>query len=63
MQHPKMQALSQTRTAIIMDYGDTLRVNLHINHNHDYAPDYQESTMKIEGIKGAIRIQLGLILD
>ena len=63
MQHPKMQALSQTRTSIIMDYGDVLRVNLHINHNHDYAPDYQESMMKIEGMKGAIRIQLGLILD
>jgi len=63
MPHPKMQNLSQTRTSIIMDYGDTLRVNLHINHCHDYAPDYQESTLKIEGLKGAIRIQLGLILD
>ncbi|MEA5083201.1 MAG: Gfo/Idh/MocA family oxidoreductase [Lachnospiraceae bacterium] len=63
MPHPKMQNLSQTRTSIIMDYGDTLRVNLHINHCHDYAPDYQESTLKIEGTKGSIRIQLGLILD
>ena len=63
MQHPKMTDLSQTRTSIIMDYGNVLRVNLHINHNHDYAPDYQESMMKIEGMKGAIRIQLGLILD
>lgn len=63
MQHPKMTDLSQTRTSIIMDYGNVLRVNLHINHNHDYAPDYQESTLKIEGMKGAIRITLGLILD
>ncbi|MCI1930762.1 MAG: Gfo/Idh/MocA family oxidoreductase [Clostridia bacterium] len=63
MPHPKMQNLSQTRTSIIMDYGDTLRVNLHINHCHDYAPDYQDSFLKIEGLKGAIRIQLGLILD
>lgn len=63
MQHPKMQELSQTRTSVIMDYGDTLRVNLHINHNHDYAPDYQESILKIEGLKGAVRIQIGLILD
>lgn len=61
--HPKMENLSQTRTAIIMDYGDTLRVNIHVNHCHDYAPDYQESTMKIEGLKGAIRVTLGLILD
>ena len=42
MQHPKMRDLAQTRTAIIMDYGKDLRVNLHINHNHDYAKDYQE---------------------
>lgn len=63
MQHPKMRALSQTRTAIIMDYGPDLRVNLHINHNHDFSNDYQESTMKIEGLKGAIRVKLGLILD
>lgn len=63
MQHPKMRTLKQTRTAMILDYGPDLRVNLHINHNHDYAPDYQESTCKIEGMKGAIRITIGLILD
>ena len=63
MQHPKMKALKQTRSAMILDYGPELRVNLHINHNHDYAPDYQESTCKIEGMKGAIRITIGLILD
>lgn len=63
MQHPKMRDLAQTRTAIIMDYGKDLRVNLHINHNHDYAKDYQESMLKIEGMKGAIRVRLGLILD
>ena len=63
MPHPKIENHSQTRTSIIMDYGNTIRVNLHINHCHDYALDYQESTLKIEGLKGAIRITLGLILD
>ncbi|MFV0381606.1 MAG: Gfo/Idh/MocA family protein [Breznakia sp.] len=63
LQHPKMRALKQTRSAMILDYGQDLRVNLHINHNHDFAPDYQESTCKIEGMKGAIRITVGLILD
>jgi len=63
MQHPKMRDLTQTRTSIIMDYGKDLRVNIHVNHNHDFGPEYQESTLKIEGMKGAIRVRLGLILD
>ena len=63
MQHPKMRDLAQTRTAIIMDYGDDLRVNLHINFNHNYAKKYQESILKIEGLEGAIRVKLGLMYD
>ncbi len=63
MQHPKMRDLAQTRTAIIMDYGPDLRVNLHINFNHDYAKKYQESILKIEGTGGAIRVKLGLMYD
>lgn len=63
MQHPKMRELAQTRTSIIMDYGDDLRVNLHTNFNHDYAKKYQESILKIEGLEGAIRIKLGLMYD
>lgn len=63
MQHPKMRELAQTRTSIIMNYGNDLRVNLHINFNHDYAKKYQESTLKIEGLKGAIRVKLGLMYD
>ena len=63
MQHPKMTELAQTRTSIIMDYGDRLRCNVHINFNHDYAEKYQESTLKIEGLEGAIRITLGLMLN
>ena len=63
MQHPKMRDLAQTRTAVIMDYGKDLRVNIHVNHNHDFSNDYQESTLKIEGMKGAIRVTVGLILD
>lgn len=63
MMSPKAANLSQTRTTTILDYGDYLRVNIATNHGHDYAPDYQESCLKIEGTKGAIRLTLGLILD
>ena len=63
MKHPKMMELAQTRSSIIMDYGDVIRANIHTNHGHDYAPDKQECFFKIEGTKGAIKIQIGVILN
>ncbi|WP_319411628.1 Gfo/Idh/MocA family oxidoreductase [uncultured Cohaesibacter sp.] len=63
MKHPKMMELAQTRSAIIMDYGDVVRANISTNHGHDYAPDEQECFFKIEGTKGAIKIQIGVILN
>ena len=63
MKSPKAPKLSQTSSTIILDYGEELRANISTNHGHDYAPDYQESCLKIEGTKGAIRVTIGLILD
>lgn len=63
MMSPKSPKLSQTATTTILDYGKTLRVNISTNHAHDFAPDYQESCLKIEGMNGAIRLTIGLILD
>lgn len=60
---PKSPKLKQTRSTIIMDYGDKLSVTISTNHGHDYAPDHQESYLQIEGTKGAIRLTLGLILS
>ncbi|WP_208738215.1 Gfo/Idh/MocA family protein [Oceanidesulfovibrio marinus] len=63
MKHPKMMELAQTRSSIIMDYGDVVRANISTNHGHDYAPDQQECFFKIEGTKGAVKIQIGVILN
>lgn len=63
MMSPKAKNLAQTRSTIILDYGDYLRANISSNHGHDYATDYQESYLKLEGTKGAIKLTLGLILD
>lgn len=63
MKHPKMLELAQTRSSIILDYGDIVRANIHTNHGHDYAPDKQECFFKIEGTRGAIKIQIGVILN
>lgn len=63
MKHPKMMELAQTRSSIIMDYGDVIRANIHTNHGHDYSSEKQECFFKIEGTKGAIKIQIGVILN
>ncbi len=63
MMSPKSPKLTQTATTTILDYGKIMRVNISTNHAHDFAPDYQESCLKIEGMNGAIRLTIGLILD
>lgn len=63
MKHPKLLKLAQTRSSNILDYGDIVRANIHTNHGHDYAPDKQECFFKIEGTRGAIKIQIGVILN
>jgi len=62
MQSPKAPLLSQTASTIILDY-PKIRANISTNHGHDFSPDYQESCLKLEGTKGAIRLTLGVILD
>jgi predicted dehydrogenase len=61
--HPKMTDLAQTRTNIIFDYGDMRSAVICTNHGHDYAPDEQECFFKLEGTKGAIKLQIGVNLN
>jgi predicted dehydrogenase len=61
--HPLAPRLSSTRSTIILDYGDHIRVNIETNHGHAYGPKHQESFIKWEGTRGAIRVRLGLLLD
>ncbi len=61
--HPLKQ-LASTRSVILMRYtGRPLRVVISTNHDHDYGSHFEESFIKWEGTKGAIRAQLGLLLD
>lgn len=55
--------LHSSRSAIIFDYGDWKRATIHTNHAHDFGPDEQESYVKLEGSKGAIKFQMGLNMD
>ncbi|BDZ54346.1 hypothetical protein GCM10025870_14190 [Agromyces marinus] len=62
--HPMKTDVANTRTLILMRYRDRpIRVTVSTNHDHAYGPEHEESFIKWEGTKGAIRAQMGLLLD
>jgi len=63
IKHPKMPELASTKSSIILDYGDMKRATISTNHGHDFGPEKQESSVKIEGTKGAITMQIGVNLN
>ena len=63
VKHPGTQKLASTRTNIALDYGDTVRANLTTNHGHAFGPRHQESYVKWEGTRGALKVRLGLLLN
>ena len=63
VRHPRTPKLASTRTTMALDYGDMLRATITTNHGHDFGPRHQESYVKWEGTRGAIKARLGLLLD
>lgn len=63
LKHPDMMELASTRTAIAFDYGDVRRANVATNHGHKYGGRHQESSVKLEGTRGAAVIRMGGNLD
>lgn len=61
--HPEAAQLASVRSNIIMDYGDMVRAVIHTNHNHNYSYQKQESYVKIEGTKGAVKITFGGLIN
>jgi predicted dehydrogenase len=63
LKHPRAPKLASTRSTIILDYGDSVRANITANHAHAYGPKHQESYIKWEGTRGAIKTRMGVLLD
>jgi predicted dehydrogenase len=61
--HPGLPEFRDTRSSIILDYGDRLRCSLMLNHMHEYDPRHRESMLKVEGMKGAAILTMGVNLD
>lgn len=62
LKHPAKE-LSSSRSTILMDYGDTMHAVINTNHDHNFGPHNQESFIKWEGTKGAIKAKMGLLMD
>jgi predicted dehydrogenase len=61
--HPLNTELASVRSNIIMDYGEMVRVSILTNHNHQFGTEHQQSYIKFEGTKGAVKIQMGLLMN
>jgi len=60
--HP-LKAFSSTRSTILLDYGKNIRALINTNHDHEFGAENQESFIKWEGTKGAIKVKMGVLLD
>lgn len=63
VKHPNTEKLASTRTNIALDYGDLTRANISANHGHNFGLKHQQSFVKWEGTKGAIKARLGLLMN
>ena len=62
VRHASMPDLADTRSSIILGYGDRIRCSLTLNHTHRAGPRYRASQMVVEGISGAARLTWGVNL-
>ena len=61
--HPATPHLRDTRSSIILDYGDALRCSLVLNHTHRAGARHHASEMIVEGLHGAARVTWGVNLS
>lgn len=61
--HPQLSDFADTRSTIILDYGDRIRCSMTLNHAHRYDAAERESMIKVEGTEGAAVLTLGVNLD
>jgi predicted dehydrogenase len=63
VRHPKLPEFASTRTTIAFDYGPARHAAIATNHGHEFGPRHQESSLEIEGTRGAVHIRMGVNLD
>jgi predicted dehydrogenase len=61
--HPALTVFRDTRSSIILDYGDAMRCSLTLNHTHGLNGRHRASMFKVEGTSGAAILTMGVNLD
>lgn len=61
--HPLHPTLADARTTTILDFGRPLRCALSLNHTYRFGPRFEDAAIMVEGLHGAARVGLGLLLD
>lgn len=61
--HPELPKLASVTSTVLMDYPDPVRATITTNHCHHFGPKHQESYLKWEGTRGAIKARIGLLMD
>ena len=61
--HPELPQFRDTRSSIILDYGDAVRCSLTLNHTHGQDERYRASFLKVEGTTGAALLTMGVNLN
>lgn len=61
--HPELSEFRDTRSTIILDYGERIRCSLVLNHTHCAGAAHRDSAFAVEGTRGAARLTLGVNLD
>jgi predicted dehydrogenase len=61
--HPSLSDFGDTRSTIVLDYGDDIRCSLVLNHTHQQKDTHRASMFKVEGTSGAALLTLGVNLN
>jgi len=61
--HPAMPEFRDTRSTVILDYGDAVRCSLLLNHVHQQDSTHCASLLKVEGTRGAAQLTMGVNID
>ncbi len=63
LRHPDHPALKDARSSIVLDYGDSVRCCLSLNHTHKWGPEREEASLRIEGTRAAAIVGLGYLVN
>jgi predicted dehydrogenase len=61
--HPDLAEFTDTRSSIVLDYGDSLRCSLVLNHTHKADATHKASQIVVEGTQAIARVTWGVNLD